>query len=167
MYIVKSQQNSGSHKFISAGDNKLVDQIIYFCWSQQIGGSHKFISAPFNKTVDPINLFLLTSTKYGFFNLFLLESTKTWMYFCSNNIFSKRLTWCFHITIKSHCLPRLLHIPFIKDGEEWWGHQQEQKRTICSATSRHDDFGREGEVGSLRKNSILDSRYKIALNVAP
>ncbi len=154
MYIVKSQQNSGSHKFISAGDNKLVDQIIYFCWSQQIGGSYKFISAPVNKTVDPINLFLLTSTKYGFFNLFLLELTKT-------------LTWCFHITIKSHCLPRLLHIPFIKDGEEWWGHQQEQKRTICSATSRHDDFGREGEVGSLRKNSILDSRYKIALNVAP
>jgi hypothetical protein len=105
MYIVKSQQNSGSHKFISAGDNKLVDQIIYFCWSQQIGGSYKFISAPVNKTVDPINLFLLTSTKYGFFNLFLLELTKT-------------LTWCFHITIKSHCLPRLLHIPFIKDGEE-------------------------------------------------
>ena len=66
------------------------------------------------------------------------------------SVFPKRLTWCFHITIKSHCLPRLLHIPFIRDGKEWLGHQQEQKRTICSATTRHDDFGREGEVGSLR-----------------
>ena len=65
MYIFKSQQNSGTQKFIPAD------------WSQQQdSGSNKFITAGVNKTVDPINLFLLKSTKGGFYNLFLLESTK-------------------------------------------------------------------------------------------
>jgi hypothetical protein len=62
MFIFKRQQNSGPHKFISAGVKKLVDPI-NFCWSPQNGGYHKFASSPGNKMVDPINLFLLKSTK--------------------------------------------------------------------------------------------------------